>query len=144
MSTSTSISVPYQSCNHQNLTLFDLSAFKFSETIYVGEKNGIYVNTFIIDGLYTLRSIQIGTYSFTGTNGESLPDPSKSFHIVNCKELKSLSIGSSAFQDFAGEFELYKLPKLESISINGKYQYDYSFLYTSPHFISNIIIKFDY
>ena len=139
MSTSTSISVPYQSCNHQNLTLFDLSAFKLQETIYIGGNNGKYVNTFIIDGLFKLRGLQIATGSFNGVNGESVPNPSKSFHVVNCKELKTIEIGGECFRELFGEFELSRLPKLESITIDSNLVYDNTLIYANLHFFSIII-----
>ena len=138
MSTTTSISVPYQSCNNQNLTLFDLSAFKLTEWINIGRSNGKYVLTFVIDGLFKLRSLEIGTSSFERSNDGYSPDPLKSFHVTNCIELKSILIGGYVFPDLAGEFELSKLPKLESITIDSNYVTDESFKYANLHLISII------
>ena len=142
MSTTTSISVPYQSCNHQNLTLFDLSAFKLTEWIYVGQRNGKYVSTFIIDGLFLLRSLTIDDRSFTESNNNPVYNPSKSFHVTNCKELKTLDIDSLSLIDFSGEFELSKLPKLESVVIDGSTVSDLCFSYANIHLHSNPLSQF--
>ena len=142
MSTTTSISVPNNACNHQNLTLFDLSAFKLTEWIYVGQRNGKYVSTFIIDGLFLLRSLTIDKRSFTESNNNPEYNPSKSFHVTNCKELKTLDIDSLSLIDFSGEFELSKLPKLESVVIDGSTVSDLCFSYTNIHLHSNPLSQF--
>ena len=58
---------------------------------------------------------------------ECVNDKSKSAHIRNCKELKSLSIGLHAFDEYAGGFELLNLPKLESIWFGITYPYGRTF-----------------
>ena len=86
----------------------------------------MYVNEFEIDGLNKLKSLIIGMNSFTKRKGNSGNDPSRSFGILNCNELKSIEIGRYSFSDYAGGFELFNLPKLESIEI-GRYSFsDYS------------------
>ena len=44
-------------------------------------------------------------------------NPAKSLHIFNCKSLESIQIGEYSFSDYAGEFELKNLPRLQSIQI---------------------------
>ena len=72
---------------------------------------------FKIDGLNHLKSIKIGTNSFTKNKNSNGDDDSRSFSILNCNELKSIEIGRYSFSDYCGSFELINLPKLESIKI---------------------------
>ena len=58
--------------------------------------------------------IKIGNNSFSIRSiNTSLPNVSKSFHILNCESLESIQIGQSSFWEFAGEFELKNLPQLQ-------------------------------
>ena len=119
MSTSTSLSVPNNACNNQNLTLFDLSAFKLVETVHIDNGNYIHTTAFVIDGLLTLRNVTILSNSFTQHPNGYDNDPNKSFHILNCDKLESISIGEYSFSDYGGEFELSNLPQLQSFSDYG-------------------------
>ena len=80
-----------------------------------------YVLAFSIVGLNWLESVSIGTYSFW-SDGSLLVD--SEFKIVNCPQLKSLSIGSRSFRRYNG-FELSQLPQLKSVGIsyNGCFRY---------------------
>ena len=75
------------------------------------------MQTFQIDGLNRLKTINIGNNSFTHQKNSSGNDASKSFHILNCESLESIQIGEYSFSDFAGAFELKNLPQLQSIQI---------------------------
>ena len=80
------------------------------------------VQTFHIDGLNRLKSLMIGTNSFSHIlkgkwNSAVAYNQSKSFHILNCESLESIQIGEFSFSDFAGDFELKNLPQLQSIQI---------------------------
>ena len=73
---------------------------------------------FNIDGLNELKSIKIGMNSFTKKkNSYGGIDDSRSFHLLNCAELKSIEIGEFSFRYYGGGFELKNLPKLSSIKI---------------------------
>ena len=70
---------------------------------------------------------------------------SKSFHILNCKSLESIQIGKLSFSDFAGEFELKNLPKLQSIQIgvierDSRNFYNSSFVIRGIELILNIVM----
>ena len=138
MSTTTSISVPYQSCNNQNLTLFDLSAFKFLETVEIDSGNFLYTTTFVIDGIFDLRNVTILKNSFTQHPNGYGNDSNKSFHILNCDKLESISIGEYSFSDYGGEFELSNLPQLQSIVIGNINSNSYNF-YSTPFDINSMI-----
>ena len=75
------------------------------------------MQTFKIDGLNRLKTINIGNNSFTQKKNSYGNDKSKSFHILNCESLRSIQIGEYSFSDYAGEFELKNLPQLQSIQI---------------------------
>ena len=93
------------------------------------------MSTFKIDGLNKLNTLKIGNYSFTRYKNDIWPneDESKSFHILNCEELKSIDIGRYSFSEFGGEFELKNLPQLQSINIGtiGEYDSSNNFYYSS-------------
>ena len=92
------------------------------------------MNTFKIDGLNKLNTLKIGINSFTRYKNDIWidEDESKSFHILNCEELKSIDIGKQSFIEFGGEFELKNLPQLQSINIGTIGDYDSSsFSYSS-------------
>ena len=86
------------------------------------------MRTFIIDGLKSLKTLEIGDDSFTfdktglfccmtAAMREEVGDSSKSFRILNCESLESIQFGEYSFVDFAGDFELSNLPQLQSIQI---------------------------
>ena len=113
----TSIIIPNWTCNDVEYTIFDFSRFSLVESIEIGNDCFGSVQTFIIDGLNRLKTIKIGINSFTQHKSSWVNDKSKSFHILNCESLKSIQIGEYSFSDFAGEFELKNLPRLQSIQI---------------------------
>ena len=108
-------------CN--DLNALDLNRFKWLRSIEIGDDCFGSVKTFKIDGLNRLKTIKIGINSFTQVKSTDKWDwgkannQSKSFHILNCESLESIQIGEWSFSDFAGEFELKNLPKLQSIQI---------------------------
>ena len=87
------------------------------------------MNIFNIDGLNELKSLVIGDWSFR-KNGNT-NDESRSFHVLNCVELKSIEIGRDSFSDYGGGFELKNLPKLESIIIGEIGSTSNNFYYSS-------------
>ena len=102
------------------------------------------VNEFVIDGLKSLRSLKIGSNSFTHLTSDDewdrdkANDSSRSFSILNCVELESIEIGPFSFSDYGGGFELLNLPKLSTIKIGEIGNYSYNFYFSS--FIINGII----
>ena len=102
------------------------------------------MSTFKIDGLDKLNTLKIGINSFTQyKNGVwTSEDTSKSLHILNCEELKSIDIGRNSFGEYGGEFELKNLPQLQSINIGTIGEYDsYNFHYSS-FIIRGILIRY--
>ena len=122
----TPIQIPNYSINDLNYTIFNFSRFNLLEGLIIGDHCFYSVNEFRIDGLNELKSLIIGMNSFTKRKGNSGNDPSRSFGILNCNELKSIEIGRYSFSDYAGGFELFNLPKLESIEI-GRYSFFWIF-----------------
>ena len=127
----TSIIIPNWSCNDYNYTIFDLSRYTIVESIEIG--NGCFgpVKSFKIDGLNRLKTIKIGSNSFTQKKNDAGNDKSKSFHILNCESLESIQIGKYSFSDFGGKFELKNLPQLQSIQIGTVGSNSYNFRYSS-------------
>ena len=88
-----SILLPKWTCNIINYTIFDFSRFTLIESIDISDHSFGSVQTFQIDGLNRLKTIKIGSNSFTQKKNDSGSDNSKSFHILNCESLKSIQIG---------------------------------------------------
>ena len=106
-------------------------------SIEIGDHCFRSVQTFRIDGLNRLESLEIRCKSFTEKKNSDGNDVSKSFHIMNCESLKSIIIGRYSFSDFAGDFELKNLPQLQSIQIGEIGSYSYNF-YSSSFVIGGI------
>ena len=125
----TALTVTDNSCNDNNITVVDLSSFKFLRSVVIGLNCFKYVQIFSIVGLNWLESVSIGYRSF---DSSTLVDGSQ-FKIVNCPQLKSLSIGGWSFGRYNG-FELSQLPQLKSVVVshynNGYGTYYGSFVYT--------------
>ena len=113
----TSITIPNYSLNNEDYTIFNFSRFNLLEELIIGDDSFMYVNEFVINELNELKSLVIGMNSFTKKKNSYGDDESRSFSILNCIELKSIEIGENSFSDYGGEFELFNLPKLESIKI---------------------------
>ena len=107
----TALTVTDSSCNDNTITVVDLSSFKFLRSVVIGNSCFQYVQLFSIVGLNWLESVSIGDNSF-GSDG-SLWEGSE-FKIMNCPQLKSLSIGGRSFGRYNG-FELSELPQLKSV-----------------------------
>ena len=109
------------------LVEWDVSWFLNLESIEIGNNCFGSVTTFKIDGLNRLKTIIIGSNSFTQVIQDEWIDSwneamtrcnkSKSFHILNCESLESIQIGEYSFSDYAGDFELTNLPQLQAIQI---------------------------
>ena len=139
-----SISISNNNCNDSEYTIFNFSRFIFLEELIIGNNCFCSVNLFNIDGLNHLKSIKIGNNSFTLLKSghkwdyDKANNGNRSFHILNCDELKSIEIGSFSYCDYSGEFELNNLPKLESIKI-GNIGTDSSNFFCSSFVIKGII-----
>ena len=108
----TALTVTANSCNEDSINVIDLSSFKFLRSVVIGNSCFKYVLAFSIVGLNWLESVSIGYRSF---DSSTLVDGSQ-FKIVNCPQLKSLSIGGWSFGRYNG-FELSELPQLKSVVI---------------------------
>ena len=95
----------------------NFSQFAFLRSIEIGNDCFESVQTFKIDGLNRLKTIKIGSNSFTQAKNADGNNKAKSFHVLNCKSLESIEIGRYSFSDFAGDFELKNLPQLCEIKI---------------------------
>ena len=91
------------------------------KTIEIGDDCFVNVQRFKIYRMNGLKSLTIGSNSFTRKKNSWGNDGSKSFHILNCKSLESIKIGEYSFNDYAGQFELKNLPSLQSLIIGTLY-----------------------
>ena len=96
-------------------------------SITIGDECFKPLSTFNLNGLGSLVTLTIGSNSFTEHTNDKGNDASKSFHILNCNKLESISIGQYSFSDYGGEFELNNLPELQRLQIGYKNAYSYNF-----------------
>ena len=89
------------------------------------------MNIFRIDSLDHLKSIKIGSNSFTREKNSWGNDKYRSFSISNCVELESIEIGEYSFCDYGDGFELRNLPSLSTIKIGEIGRDSYNFYYSS-------------
>ena len=126
------------------ISTFSLNQYTHLESVTIGNDCFESVKTFQIDGLNRLKTIIIGSRSFTQVKQEwfyryynheewnsMLNIPSKSFHILNCESLESIQIDEYSFSDFGGIFELKNLPQLQTIQIGTFGKDSYNFCYSS-------------
>ena len=111
------LSIPKEACNSESLTIFDLSAFKLLQSIEIGNENMYHTNSLLIDNIIQLKTIRIGSNSFTKHKNSYGKDDSRSFKISNCDKLESIEIDQYSFSDYSGKFELINIPSLKSLKI---------------------------
>ena len=126
--------------NNCTLKDWDVSLFETLESIKIGDDCFASVHTFKIDGLNRLKSLEIGKNSFTQKKNDIGKNESKSFHILNCASLESILIDNYSFSDFGGEFELYNLPALRTLTIGEIKNKSFNFYYSS--FVIRGILKY--
>ena len=131
----TDLTVSSNCCN--DLNELNLNSYELLQSIEIGDECFGSVQTFKIDGLNRLKTIKIGSNSFTQKKNGYGDDQSKSFHILNCESLQSTDIGEWSFSDFAGDFELKNLPQLQSIRIGTTGNWSFNF-YNSSFVIRGI------
>ena len=122
-----------KTCNELDYITFNISRFNLLEELIIGSYSFYSVNEFLIDGLTELKSLVIGSNSFTKAPNSYGNDINRLFGISNCDELESIEIGRYSFSDYGGGFELNNLPKLSTIKIGkiGGANWSYNFFYSS-------------
>ena len=125
-----------------NISTLNLNIFKWLQSIEIGNDCFESVQTFQIVGLNRLKRLRIGNNSFTQKKNGHGSFLSKSFHVLNCESLESIQIDKYSFSDFAGEFELRDLPKLEIIHI-GSYDL-YGSCSSFSFYSSSFVIRGNY
>ena len=134
----TTIELPDWCCNDVEYQDFDFSRFACLQSLVIGENSFGSVKRFRLEGMPELRSLKIGSESFTGLKKQCWQDnidfsqsksfdALKSFSILNCDLLESIEIGIFCFCDFAGEFELRNLPSLQSIKFGDMHDPSFNF-----------------
>ena len=132
---SKSIIIPSKSYNTVRGLAF--SQYNLLEELVIGDSCYRLVDKFVIDGLNKLKSLKIGSDSFTNLKSydrwdrEKANNTNRSCGILNCVELESIEIGRFSFSDYGGGFELKNLPKLSTIKIGEIGIDSYNFYYSS-------------
>ena len=89
----TILTIPSNSCNERELSIFDVSGLKHLKIIEIGDDCFENVNEVRLIGLKQLKSIAIGKNSFTRYKNEEGKDPSRHFQLKQCPMIKTLKIG---------------------------------------------------
>ena len=110
------IVVPDNSCNENELTIFDTSIFPHVESIEIGSSCFKSPNIFKINGLNRLKTLKIGNYSFTREKNIVEKNEARLFHIINCESLECIEIGNECFGSFQ-DFMIDGLNRLITIKI---------------------------
>ena len=119
----TNLIICSNSCNE--LKSLNLNEYRYLKSIEIGNDCFENVDLFKIDGLNELKSLKIGSRSFSTIKSAKdwnfnkvKNDCSRSFCILNCVELESIEIGRFSFVAFGDKFELRNLPKLSTIKMD--------------------------
>ena len=97
--------------------MLDFSRFTQVTSITIGDDSFENLTEFRIDGMNRLKTITIGKNSFTSTLNSNGFDEQRSFEILNCPELESVTIDDYSFSDCASTFEIRSCPNLVSIQL---------------------------
>ena len=135
-------SIKIKNCTFKYSHIFCIKNLDSLRKLEIGNYCFLKVVKFEINGLNSLEQVIIGKNSFTLTDSSEYERDSekalknarneyRSFHIVNCKSLVSIEIGTFSFFDYAGQFELRNLPKLDSFSCKSDDSLSYNFYYSS-------------
>ena len=126
-----------------NYILFDISRFTLLESLEIGNDSFGSIESFLINDLPKLRSLKIGSNSFTkfkssewtindikkiASHATSIT--SKFCYVLNCESLESIEIGAFSFFYF-DDFALYNLKSLKSIKTSSMAYESHNFLRSS-------------
>ena len=114
----TSLTIGSNSCNELNS--LNLNLYKRLKSIEIGDNCFMNVDRFVINELNNLKLLKIGINSFTKKTDSYGYDSSRSFHLLNCRELEAVEIGRYSFSDYSGAFEVKNLPSLAILYIGSK------------------------
>ena len=98
-----------------HFTKFSVECFPLLEELVIGEKTFSEAPCFEISHMDKLRSITLREHAFTNDSVETSPD--RSFSVTDCPALTVIDIAPNCFSDFAGDFVLQNLPRLEKLLI---------------------------
>ena len=99
-----------------DLSEFDVDCLKGIERLEIGNDCLKKVNRFVLDGLNELKSVFIGTKSFSLDYNNRI---GSSCLIMNCDQLNEIHFGVNSFLGYES-FELKNLPSLISIQLDGE------------------------
>ena len=89
--------------------------YYLDNSIVIGDDDFESMKTFEIDELDRLKTIKIGINSFTQNKNIEGNDGSKSFHILNCKSLESIQIGSIESNSYNFTYSSFVIRGIELI-----------------------------
>ena len=101
-----------ESCDDNSKMKMNLSEFKRSKRVEIGNENNQSVREFVADGLESVGSVKIGEHCFRINNKECNDGVCQQ---TNCRKLRQLQIGDDNFQYFKS-LRLSDLNSIQSIN----------------------------
>ena len=109
------LQVSSNSCNSVNR--FELKSFDNLQSIKIGDECFSRVDFFCVSSMPKLKQIEIKMNSFTKELSGWKDNSERSFHLLHCPVLESITIGRYSFSDYGGDFELEDLPSLIDFNV---------------------------
>lgn len=106
--------IPNNTCNDQSFTEMDLRVMNNLERICIGENSLQSVTTVLVADTSSLRSIYIGSNSFSSSS-RRLTDESESsqFMVMNCSSLNDIVVADYSFSNYHDVVLLGKIKRIE-------------------------------
>ena len=113
-------------CNEAEWSVFDVSELKCLKSIEIGDECFGNVTEVKLIGFKRLERVVIGVNSFTKQKNSCGNDPTRHFHLKNCKRLRELKIGCYSLSDYT-VCEIENVPSLEVIEVGELNEDSWSF-----------------
>ena len=113
-------------CNEAEWSVFDVSELKCLKSIEIGDECFGNVTEVKLIGFKRLERVVIGVNSFTKQKNSCGNDPTRHFHLKNCKRLRELKIGCYSLSDYT-VCEIENVLSLEVIEVGELNEDSWSF-----------------
>ena len=102
----TDLSVPSNQCKDAPLTTLEIRDHSNLTSFNVGDFNFKDIGTFYMSDLPSLVNLTIGSNSFTTSYYNIGLNTARSFYLLHCSSLESITIRAFSFSDYSGDFIL--------------------------------------
>ena len=92
---------PSNTCNSPSVTSFSIQNYPYLESIEVGDDCFLYVKTVTISDNTLLKTVTIGSNSFTNQKRGYSQTSDRIFTLKNCPQLTEFSVNRYSFSDYS-------------------------------------------